>query len=149
MKKVCKNCNSVVSQLHKHHIVPKSRGGSDLPENLIKLCLECHGKAHDVSFKSKAGLVAEGITKFKEREKLADDFFLNEGGVVDEFLLALEDEDYDMYNFIVCGLLLGIINKGFLYSLIHPEHIGKKGSVINFTQYHQKRLYSIYQESKI
>jgi len=28
--------------IHAHHIVARGRGGSDTPDNLISLCLECH-----------------------------------------------------------------------------------------------------------
>ena len=149
MEKVCKHCNSSVSELHKHHIIPKSRGGVDSPENLISLCLDCHGKAHDVSFKSSTGVVVEGIKKTKEKDKLADSLFLNENEVIDKFLLAIEEADYEMYNFIINGLILGIINKGFLYGLINPERLNKNGLQINFTQYHQKRVFSIYKESLV
>lgn len=30
-----------------HHVLFKSRGGSDTSENLITLCMECHRKVHD------------------------------------------------------------------------------------------------------
>jgi 5-methylcytosine-specific restriction endonuclease McrA len=29
-----------------HHIVYRSGGGSDIPENLINLCVKCHEEAH-------------------------------------------------------------------------------------------------------
>ena len=31
---------------HHHHIVPRSEGGSDRPENIVGLCLRCHEKVH-------------------------------------------------------------------------------------------------------
>jgi len=34
------------AELHAHHIVPKSRGGSDNISNLITLCNECHKAVH-------------------------------------------------------------------------------------------------------
>jgi len=34
-----------------HHIVYKSRGGSDTEENLITLCMYCHKKVHDKNIK--------------------------------------------------------------------------------------------------
>ena len=44
----CVHCgisrSSVVK--HVHHINQRSRGGSDIPENLICLCVKCHGEAH-------------------------------------------------------------------------------------------------------
>jgi hypothetical protein len=33
--------------LDHHHLVPRSRGGSDHESNVITLCTVCHGKAHD------------------------------------------------------------------------------------------------------
>ena len=32
-----------------HHIIFKSHGGSDLPENLITLCADHHAKAHGIA----------------------------------------------------------------------------------------------------
>lgn len=32
-----------------HHIQYKSQGGSDTMDNLITLCIHCHGKAHGVN----------------------------------------------------------------------------------------------------
>jgi len=34
--------------LHQHHLVPRSIGGSDDDSNLITLCGDCHAKAHEV-----------------------------------------------------------------------------------------------------
>jgi 5-methylcytosine-specific restriction endonuclease McrA len=33
-------------QLDIHHIIPRSRGGSDSEDNLITLCRTCHGVIH-------------------------------------------------------------------------------------------------------
>ncbi|MYC64660.1 MAG: HNH endonuclease [Caldilineaceae bacterium SB0661_bin_34] len=30
--------------LHAHHVVVRGRGGSDTPDNLVSLCLECHAR---------------------------------------------------------------------------------------------------------
>ena len=35
---------------HRHHILPKHRGGSDDPSNLVSLTVEQHAKAHWVEF---------------------------------------------------------------------------------------------------
>ncbi len=47
----CACCSSSIE--HFHHIMPRSKGGSDTPENLIGLCNVCHGKVHsgDISLK--------------------------------------------------------------------------------------------------
>ena len=35
--------------MHKHHKVPKSLGGSDLPDNLLDLCSGCHADMHTLA----------------------------------------------------------------------------------------------------
>ena len=35
--------------VHKHHKVPKSLGGSDLPDNLVNLCSGCHADMHTLA----------------------------------------------------------------------------------------------------
>lgn len=44
----CAACGST-SNLQYHHLIPRSRGGSDDETNLITLCGDCHAKAHGVS----------------------------------------------------------------------------------------------------
>ena len=41
----CGNCNSV-HDLHVHHIIPLSKGGTSSLSNLRTLCKSCHGKLH-------------------------------------------------------------------------------------------------------
>jgi 5-methylcytosine-specific restriction endonuclease McrA len=45
---LCRHCkgNSKDDRLEVHHIIFKSNGGSDEPENLILLCKTCHDKVH-------------------------------------------------------------------------------------------------------
>lgn len=42
----CRNCNTRNTELHVHHIVPKSQGGGDQLDNLITLCKPCHTNLH-------------------------------------------------------------------------------------------------------
>ena len=66
----CQICKKETDYLEKHHIVPKSRGGTDDAGNLIKICIDCHSKAHDVSFSRKnSGLIKEGIERYKKNQK--------------------------------------------------------------------------------
>lgn len=44
-KSFCQVCGRTYG-LHVHHIIPRSRGGGDTPDNLVTLCYECHDKAH-------------------------------------------------------------------------------------------------------
>ena len=41
-------------KLQVHHIIPKSQGGSDAPDNLITLCVDCHVAVHANKFKIKS-----------------------------------------------------------------------------------------------
>lgn len=34
--------------VHVHHRVKRSQGGSDVPENLVWLCIACHSDAHGI-----------------------------------------------------------------------------------------------------
>lgn len=45
---------------HYHHLIPKHKGGSDLPENLIGLCGRCHDRLH------------KNLLDKTERQKLKD-----------------------------------------------------------------------------
>lgn len=43
----CVACGTL-ENLHQHHLVPKSLGGSQDESNLLTLCGSCHAKAHQV-----------------------------------------------------------------------------------------------------
>lgn len=47
----CQNCGAKGgphgnTKLHAHHVLPKSKGGSDSLSNLKTLCADCHNSAH-------------------------------------------------------------------------------------------------------
>lgn len=94
----CEGCGKESEYLEKHHIVPKSRGGSDEPSNISHLCVECHSKAHDVSFSKKdSGLVKDGLTKLQQTHKDARKWFndsKNEDKVHD---MIMEVNDHDPF----------------------------------------------------
>jgi len=45
LPKECANCTSIID-LQIHHVVPLSFGGSNRISNLVRLCTDCHSKAH-------------------------------------------------------------------------------------------------------
>ena len=47
----CQICGKQKQHLHVHHIVFKSKGGSDRMDNLVTLCRECHEKIHNGELK--------------------------------------------------------------------------------------------------
>ena len=42
----CKCCKDKNTRLEVHHILERSKGGTDIPSNLITLCSECHKLVH-------------------------------------------------------------------------------------------------------
>ena len=57
-KNKCKICNKK-AQTHWHHIIPLSKGGAEIKDNLIEVCLLCHCKLH----KFKVGLLNSQLRK--------------------------------------------------------------------------------------
>lgn len=39
---VCHKANRITAATEVDHIVPKSRGGTDVPQNLQAICKQCH-----------------------------------------------------------------------------------------------------------
>lgn len=50
-----RDCNKNDIQLHAHHIVPKSKGGTHNTSNLISLCEDCHNSIHNNRYAPTAG----------------------------------------------------------------------------------------------
>lgn len=57
----CACCGRTIE--HYHHIVPRSKGGSDVPENIIGLCKDCHDRIHKGDKDTKARLDKAGLKK--------------------------------------------------------------------------------------
>ena len=70
----CQKCNTHSKDLPKgiksevHHILPKSQGGTTVPNNLITLCSKCHKQVHEYLKKNKN--VKFKILNYKEATKL-------------------------------------------------------------------------------
>lgn len=47
---ICWSCEAQTSSLERCHIIPRSKGGTELPSNLVLLCRRCHHEAPSVSF---------------------------------------------------------------------------------------------------
>jgi hypothetical protein len=61
-KFVCFECGSD-SDIHHHHVVPKSLGGT----KTIPLCIDCHGKIHNLNFRNHGVLTKKGLDEAKRR----------------------------------------------------------------------------------
>ena len=58
---ICFECGAPKEEMH--HIIPKSKGG----KKTIPLCIDCHGKAHDVSHRRlMINAAKEGRKKYVE-----------------------------------------------------------------------------------
>jgi len=74
----CQKCKSKKIKLHIHHIIFRSNGGTDSPENLITLCKACHDKVHagEYNIKENASKTKHateiGIIKSQLKKKFGD-----------------------------------------------------------------------------
>jgi len=108
----CKICRKKTDYLESHHIVPKSRGGSDDESNLINICVECHGLAHDVSFSNnKNGLVKESFDRRKNQIKIDNKWLDDNLDFVHNKMMDLYDCNEDEHM-----LLLLLMEKGSITS---------------------------------
>ena len=104
----CACCDKPIE--HYHHIVPKSKGGSDTPENLLGLCLGCHSKVHsgDINLKE-AGL----------KKKYAALSVLNQAiPFIAEELVNMFGEDHVSF---CSGYETKLIREGLAIEKDHPE----------------------------
>lgn len=74
----CQKCKTKKGKLHVHHIVFRSKGGPDSPDNLIVFCSICHEKLHNGEFiikgiKSKTKHATEiGIVKSQLKKRFGE-----------------------------------------------------------------------------
>ena len=104
----CKLCSKKTEHLEIHHIIPKSRGGSDDECNLIKLCTECHGLAHDVCFvNERGGLIKEAIVIKKIQDEVDRKWLDDNEKFVSEKMSKLYNKNKDMYMLMILLLEQG------------------------------------------
>ena len=65
----CQCCGKKSCRVEVHHLLPRSRGGSDKLANLITLCSDCHNLAHSseeqlLAFQKKFGKKARGTLRY-------------------------------------------------------------------------------------
>ena len=67
---VCKKKNKI---LHTHHIIYKSKGGTDRADNLITVCSECHSSENH----QKGGILYDWMINHKKVKQYKDATFMN------------------------------------------------------------------------
>jgi 5-methylcytosine-specific restriction endonuclease McrA len=60
----CVNCGET-EELHVHHIVPLTFGGTNRYSNLALLCTKCHGAVHGMSFIDHSKATKAGLKRAK------------------------------------------------------------------------------------
>jgi DNA-binding NarL/FixJ family response regulator len=60
--RVCDTCGKHVEELHIHHVLPRSLGGTDIATNLVNICLICHSAIHGIKLSS-SSLIKLGLEK--------------------------------------------------------------------------------------
>lgn len=55
----CQKCGAQNTELHCHHKVPVSQGGSHYPNNLLTVCKSCHEEIHGHPIGPKEGKISE------------------------------------------------------------------------------------------
>jgi len=114
----CEICEIETEQLEVHHIIPRSRGGTNKESNLISICVSCHGKAHDVSFKRKTGLISEAAQRIKKEAKDANIWKENNQKYINEWFDKLLDKDLHMYTMLSELLCHEQLDSVALYKLV-------------------------------
>jgi len=61
----CCNCDN--EAVHMHHVVPRAKGGSDRPSNLVPLCANCHALVHGVRATCNPDLIKAGLARRKAK----------------------------------------------------------------------------------
>ncbi len=61
-KHLCSACKTEYPFLHNHHLIPQSQGRDNNPDNLVKLCPNCHRLTHSALWRlTHAGRVWLGL----------------------------------------------------------------------------------------
>ena len=111
----CITCKKENTITHLHHIVPKSKGGTDESSNLIKLCLDCHGKVHDITFKGDEGVVKNGVKKTKAICKESSNWYIKNQTLVELFFHNLRTKDEILADYLTSACNLELLSPSDFY----------------------------------
>ena len=111
----CINCKKEDTMTHLHHIVPKSKGGSNKSHNLIRLCLDCHSKVHDITFKGDEGVVKNGVKETRAMCKEASDWYIKHQTLVELFFHSLRIKNETLADYLINACNLGLLSPSDFY----------------------------------
>ena len=120
-KYTCQRCKKKGGKMEAHHVLPKSKGGQDIPENMITLCPDCHYGIHHKGY--------ELNVKVKKRVNLADATQMNSLRVQ---ILRRYPEAIETFGYVTKenSWSLGIPKDHYLDACV----IASGGNLINFKQ---------------
>ncbi len=125
----CAICSKKTEHLELHHIIPKSRGGSDDASNLVKLCSVCHGRAHDVSFSNdRGGLIKEGVTRKKIKDEVAREWLDKNQALVQDKMMDLYSRNEDKHMLLLLLLEGGIFRPSYIKEWVECGKVSFKTS---------------------
>ena len=136
----CSHCDK--EGRHWHHIIPKSRGGSDDPSNLIFLCLDCHSKVHDVAFKGDSGLIKDAISKSKNIENAAKKWAELYDNTLEDFFEVLEYENKYLHDYFLSAVMIDIAGMTDLFMALFTE---KNRSGFKFKKCHKEEMKDVWE----
>ena len=87
--RVCPLCKRHVSQLSRHHLLPRARGGKE--EHVLHICFDCHDAVHEFFDNSELARRYTSIEALLSNERFArhvasawrDDRRIDDGGIFD------------------------------------------------------------------
>ena len=94
-KYTCQHCRTKQGALEVHHIIFRSNGGSDEPDNLITLCRNCHRELHS----GKINLSIKGL-KRKNKQAAATQMNVLRSMIIKKFNLHFNLNFTETYGFI-------------------------------------------------
>ena len=126
----CEICNKKTKHLEIHHIIPKSRGGSDDSGNLKRICSVCHGLAHNVSFSNdRGGLIKEGVDRKINKNKIDQDWLDKNQVLVQDKMIGLYNKNEDEHILMLLLLERGHISSSHLREWVELGRICIKTSL--------------------
>jgi hypothetical protein len=63
----CDTCGKTTDEITTHHVLPRGLGGTDLPSNMVEICVDCHNLIHNRENGYSSNLIKLGLKKAKDR----------------------------------------------------------------------------------
>ena len=98
MTLICASCKTKTKILYKHHIVPKSCGGTDHEKNITKICEVCHSKIHSRPLLNISTLTTNALSNFKIKRNIANTWLIENFEFAQKAFNDLAERNYNEYD---------------------------------------------------